>query len=101
MEAKQIRSIVLLGVVFVVGIALADWRDWISFPNLMSAGTAQVDRFTIVGRAPFCLLSKPTSVLAECHYLSTDQCVLSNMELFKPNIAPSDRALCVANPLGE
>ena len=98
MEAKRHRSIILLGVVFVAAVALADWRDWIGFPNLLSAGSSKVDRFTIVGRAPFCLLSKPSSDLAECHYLSIDHCVLSNTELFKPNIAPADRAVCVPNP---
>jgi hypothetical protein len=101
MEPKQVRSIALVSVVFVAGIALADWRGWIGFPDLMSAGTAKVDRFTIVGHAPFCLLSKPTSDLAECHYLSADHCVLSNTELFKPNIAPTDRAVCVPNPIGK
>jgi hypothetical protein len=101
MEATRVRSIVVFGVVFVAGIALADWRNWIGFPDLMSAGPAKVDRFTIVGRAPFCLLRKPSSDSAECHYLSIDHCVLSHTELFKPNIAPPDRAVCVPNPLGK
>lgn len=33
-------------------LALADWRDWIRSPDLLSHGYKHFDRFTITGDAP-------------------------------------------------
>ena len=86
-------------VIVAVGLILfADWRDWIKWPDLLSASYSKFDRFEIEGEAPWCSLFPPSAVFAHCHYLSKEHCERQNYVLITMG-DPDERAVCVPNPL--
>lgn len=85
-------------VLLIAAAALADWRDWIDSPNLLSHSHKRFDQLTITGDAPFCMLLDSDSEFVECHYLSEEHCVNANSILLR-DPEPEDRTLCVRNPL--
>lgn len=85
-------AIILIGAVL-----FADWKDWIPVPNILSAEFRHFAEYDINGRAPWCLLDTPGSKIAQCGYLSQEQCQLDNAVIITAD-HPGDRALCVPNP---
>lgn len=93
------KKLLLAAPLLVIAVAaLADWRDWIDSPDLLSHRYKRFDRFEIEGDAPFCMLLDSESDFLDCHFLSEQHCVIANKPLTLAS-EPADRALCVPNPL--
>lgn len=91
-------AIALVGAIFMLGVA--DWRDWIAWPDLISLDCKrQFDGYCILGEAPYCRVetihfAKDTTV--RCSWLSKEHCEVSNY-LFLRDRPPE--YVCVPNPL--
>jgi len=93
------KKLLLATPVLVIAVlALADWRDWIRSPDLLSHSYKGFDRFKVFGDAPFCVLLDSDSEWVDCHYLSEEHCMNANSALMHSD-EPEDRGLCVPNPL--
>jgi hypothetical protein len=86
----KLTAIILLAA---AGFMLADWRDWIKSPDLLSF--ERFDRFQIDGEAPWCILFDADWEWASCHYLSENHCVMAN----GVGAHTGDQSVCVPNPI--
>lgn len=98
MMTRTRKLLLATSVSVIAAAALADWRDWIHSPDLLSHVYKRFDRFSVAGDAPFCMLLSSDSEFVECHYLSEEHCVNANGILLRAS-KPENRALCVPNPL--
>lgn len=94
------RSLIALAAVVgaLAFIQVADRRDWIPWPDYLSAPARSFDRFEIDGKAPWCFLDNPLGSSVNCHYLSKDHCNQWSYP-FMTHDDPALRGLCVPSPL--
>lgn len=98
----RLAGLILVGV---SSVLLADWREWIDQPDLISEFRS-FDRFHVYGEAPWCFLNPavphfyfdPKSESIFCHYLSENHCAFANYFDMKAD-EPDERGVCAPNPI--
>ena len=97
------RVAVIVAILVIAVWLVADWRDWIAWPDALSYECSKIDDYCIAGEAPVCFVpnDESPSILAReslyvrCHWLSKEHCELYAHEL----LYERREFTCVPNPL--